>query len=311
MAEKEDAAGQHKDCDHAGIFTIPGPHPILSMWRDLTYQPLADGLWTVSEGIYRTIFIRGKTGVIAFDTFSTPGGARAYQMAIGRVYPGKEIHTVIYSHDHLDHTGYAADLAPKADILAHDLCGKVIAARKSDGQLPATEVWSGERKQFEIDGVRFELLYPGPTHGDGNVAAHFPDHKLLFMVDTVIPGVGYTFFPDWHIRPYVDNMRRLLSLEWDTFVPGHFWTLGRKDFEDNLQYYLDVSDVAQDAIGDGVAVDDLEATTKYAQEKLRDRYGHLFRFDEYIGMNLMRYMHHFLSGGWGIEGNMKPESGNF
>jgi hypothetical protein len=44
----------------------------------------------------------------------------------------------------------------------------VIAARESDGQLAATETWSGETAWYEIDGVRFLLIYPGPTHGDGN-----------------------------------------------------------------------------------------------------------------------------------------------
>lgn len=295
-------------CDHRGIFTVPGALPIQSAWRDITYEPVRGPIWTVSEGIYRSIFLQGKSGVVAFDTFSTPGGARAYQGAVGRVFPRNPIHTIVYSHDHLDHTGYAEDLAPKAEVLAHELCARVVEARKSEGQTPATEQWSGERKAFEIDGVRFELIYPGPTHGDGNVAAYFPEHRVLFMVDTVIPGVGYTFFPDWHLRPYLQTMRRFLSLDWDLFIPGHFWMVDRKGFEDNLHFYEDVSEAAQRAVIDGVPEDDLEAATMWAREKLGPRYGHLFRFDEYIGMNLMRYMLHYLTGGWGIEGNMEANS---
>jgi glyoxylase-like metal-dependent hydrolase (beta-lactamase superfamily II) len=290
--------------DHCGIFTIPGPLAIQSAWRDITFEPVRDRIWTVSEGIYRTIFLEGDTGVIAFDTFTTPGGARAYQGAIQRVFPHKPVHTIVYSHDHLDHTGYAADLAPKADIIAHDLCDRVIRARESDGQLPATEVWSGERKEYEIDGLRFELLYPGPTHGDGNVAAYFPDSKVLFMVDTVIPGVGYTFFPDWHLTPYVPTMRRLESLDWDMFVPGHFWVTDRAGFAAGLDYYDEMAELAQQAIADGLDPNDYAAVIGYSNEKLKPRYGTLFRYDEYFAMNLIRYMQHYLTGGWGIEGNM-------
>ena len=293
-------------CDHCGIFTIPGPLAVQSAWRDITFEPVRDNIWTASEGIYRTIFLEGKTGVVAFDTFSTPGGARAYQGAIQRVFPRKPVHTIVYSHDHLDHTGYAADLAPDADIIAHDLCDQVIRARKSDGQLPATEVWSGERKEYEIDGVRFELLYPGPTHGDGNVAAYFPDSKVLFMVDTVIPGVGYTFFPDWHLAPYVPTMRRLESLDWDLFIPGHFWNTTRAGFVDSLDYYDEMAELAQQAIADGLDPDDYAAAIRYCSENLEDRYGALFRYDEYFAMNLVRYMQHYLTGGWGIEGNLPP-----
>lgn len=302
-----DEGHQESQC-HRGVFSIPGALPIQTMWRDITYEFMRDRIWSVSEGIYRTIFLEGDKGTIAFDTFSTPGGAGAYRGAIQRVFPEKPVHTLVYSHDHLDHTGYAADLAPDAEIVAHDLCARVVGTRKSDGQLPATEIWTGERKEYDIDGLQFELIYPGPTHGDGNVAAYFPQSKILFMVDTVIPGVGYTFFPDWHIAPYVKTMERFMSLDWDLYIPGHFWPLDRAGFTDNLNYYGVMAENAQLAIADGVDVDDLPDVTRYVHEKIGDRFGHLFRFGEYAGTNLARYMHHYLSGGWGVEGNMQADT---
>ena len=306
MTDPDEGGGQagHEHEDHCGIFTIPGPLAIQSAWRDITFDPVRDNIWTVSEGIYRTIFVEGKKGIVTFDTFTTPGGARAYAGAVQRVFPRKPIHSIVYSHEHLDHTGYAADLAPDADIFAHELCNDVIKGRQSDGQLPATQTWSDERKAFNVDGIECELIYPGPTHGDGNIAAYFPQSKVLFMVDTVIPGVGYTFFPDWHLTPYVPVMRRLLSLDWDVFVPGHFWITDRQGFQDSLDYYDQMADIAQDAIAKGLDPNDFEAVTAYTNENLEDRYGRLFRFDEYCAMNLSRYMQHFLTGGWGIEGNM-------
>ena len=98
--------------DHCGIFTIEGDIPLQGLWRDITFRPLRDAIWTASEGIYRTVFIEGDKGVVAFDTLTTPGTARAYRGAIGRALPNRDVHTLIYSHDHIDHTGYAADFAP-------------------------------------------------------------------------------------------------------------------------------------------------------------------------------------------------------
>lgn len=294
--------------EHCGIFTVPGSDPIQGAWRDITYVPVRNNLWSVSEGIYRSVFVEGRRGIIAFDTFSTPGGARAYRGAMQRVFPRKPVHTIVYSHDHLDHTGYASDLAPDAEIIAHDLCHRVIVGRRSDGQMPATEVWSGEHRHFAGDGVEFELIYPGPTHGDGNVAAWFPASEVLFMVDTVIPGVGYTFFPDWHLAPYVGTMRRLLELDWDVFIPGHFWITDRAGFIDNLDYYDRMAEHAQNAIAAGVDPDDLAEVQGYTREHLAPDFDRLFRFDEYAALNLARYMLHFLTGGWGIEGNLAAES---
>jgi len=290
---------------HRGIFTIAGAIPSQMQWRDMTYEPLRGKVWTVSEGVNRSIFIEGDTGVVAFDTFGSPMAAIAYNMAIQRVLPDKPVHTIVYTHDHLDHTGYAADFAPNARRIAHELTNNVLVTRESDGQLPATETWSGETQWFEIDGVRFQLIYPGPTHGDGNSAAYFPDLKLLFMVDSIIPGVGYTFLPDWHLAPYIPTLQRLLALDFDVFVPGHFWVSGRDEFAKNIQWYEAVAHTAQEAIVAGIDVENLREVTAYTDEHLRNEYGALFRFDEYAGMNLLRYVYEYLHGGWGIEGNTK------
>ncbi len=307
MADDSDSSGgaQH---EHCGIFTIPGPIPILSAWRDITYEPVIDNIWTVSEGIYRSIFLEGSKGTIAFDTLTTPGTARAYAGAVGRVFPKKPIHTIVYSHDHLDHTGYAADLAPRADIIAHTHTNRVILARKSDGQSPPNEVWTGERRHYSIDDCDFELIYPGPTHGDGNVAAYFPQSKVLFMVDTVAAGVGYCYLMDWHLAPYIAVMRRFLSLDWEIFIPGHFWILDRRQFIEILDYWERQIEFAQTAVIDGVDPHSMDELRQYTEEKLDPVGRDLFRHYEYAAINLSRYMQGYLSGGWGIEGNFTPDT---
>lgn len=289
--------------EHCGIFTIDNL-AVQGAWRDITYSPVRDNIWTASEGIYRTIFLEGDKGCIAFDTLTTPGTARAYAAAVGRVFPNKPIHTIVYSHEHLDHTGYAADLAPNADIIAHSYANQVIVARESDGQLAATEVWEGERKSYLIDGCYFELIYPGPTHGDGNVAAYFPQSKVLFMVDTVAPGVGYCYLMDWHLTHYIEVMKRFLSLDWDLFVPGHFWVINRHQFINILDYWERQFEFAQQAIIEGVDPHDWAALNRYTKEALAPVDGEQFRFYEYGAINLSRYMQQYLTGGWGIEGNL-------
>jgi glyoxylase-like metal-dependent hydrolase (beta-lactamase superfamily II) len=302
VSDNHDA--QSAPCEHCGIFTIGGNIPIQGAWRDITYEPVRDNIWTVSEGIYRTIFLEGTKGCIAFDTLTTPGTARAYAAAVGRVFPKKPIHTIVYSHEHLDHCGYAADLAPTADIIAHDYANQVIVGRQSDGQLPATETFNEERKSYTIDDCYFELIYPGPTHGDGNIAAYFPQSKVLFMVDTVAAGVGYTYLMDWHLAPYIPVMERFLSLDWDVFVPGHFWVINRQEFIRILDYWKRLFDFGQQAVIDGIDPHDWDGLNKYTDEKLGPVYSGDFRYYEYAAMNLSRYMQEYLSGGWGIEGNM-------
>ena len=287
---------------HRGIFSIGDPLPGYAFPTTVSYEPLSERLWTASDGIYRTIFAEGDQGVVAFDTFWSPAAAASYRTAVSRVLPDRETHTVIYSHDHLDHCGFAADFAPEATtVLAHEEAARVIEARHSDGQVVPNRTWSGERVRVQVDGLAFELINPGATHGNGNVAAWFPEERVLFMVDTVIPGVGYTFLPDWHLDSYLTNMRRLEALDWERFIPGHFWPLDRAGFEANLRFYGRMADAARHALADGVDPDNYASVNAYARERLRDEFGRQFRFGEYIGMNLMRFMIHEVTGGWGLE----------
>jgi hypothetical protein len=103
-------------------------------------------------------------------------------------------------------------------------------------------------------------------------------------------------------------MKRLLSLDWDLFVPGHFWLLDRQGFIDNLDYYERMSDIAQQAVLDGLDPHDYAELRKYTVSELKDEFGELFRFDEYCALNLSRYMQQFITGGWGIEGNMHVDT---
>ena len=71
------------------------------------------------------------------------------------VVPDKPIDTLIYSHDHLDHSGFAADFAPESEIIADEICAKVIKARGADRQLLPTRVlteWRNEQIDYRRSG---------------------------------------------------------------------------------------------------------------------------------------------------------------
>ena len=102
--------------ENRGLFTLDGAQAYLAAEPEMTTEQLSDRLFTITDGQVRTIFLAGDSSVIAFDTFGTPGKARAYAKAVAAAVPDKAITTIIYSHDHLDHAGFAADLAPGAEI---------------------------------------------------------------------------------------------------------------------------------------------------------------------------------------------------
>ncbi len=283
-----------------GKFTLEGAEAYLSFEPEIRTSQLTEKIWTASDGLYRTLFVEGNTGVTVFDTFGTPGRARAYRRGIARVS-----RSLIYSHDHLDHAGFAADFAPDAEIVADEICAKVVKARGAEGQLLPSRVLRGEANSLVLDGVELQLLNPGPTHGSGNLSAWFPEEKVFFSSDTILANARYGFLPDYHLANFVALMRGFLSLDWDLFVPGRYGLTDRVGFEKGCDYIEAVQTEAQNAFQEFVPIWSLEPMRQYVGDKLRPRFGDLEGFEEHVGMTAIRTVHHYLMGGWGLEDTPK------
>ena len=286
---------------NTGLFTAPNAREYLEREPQMTVDRISGRLWTISDGVRRTMFMEADNSVVAFDTFGTPGAAQAYRKAVNASVPGKLIKTVIYSHDHLDHAGYAVDFAPDAEIIADEMCAKVIGLRRAKGQSLPTRLLSGQRNEVTIDGLTFVLLNPGPTHGTGNLSAWFAEEKLLFSSDTVLPNARYGFMPDYHICNFVRFMRGFLELDWQTFVPGRYEVTDRARFERGCDFIEAVQEESQRAFAEFVPIWVMDAMQGYVGSRLQERFGDLDGFQEHIGMVALRIVHHYLMGGYSLE----------
>ncbi len=292
--------------ENRGKFTRDAAQAYLAHEPEMQVEKISDSIWTISDGTCRTIFIEGQTGVIAFDTFGTPGRARAYKKAVAESIPDKAIKNIIYSHDHLDHCGFGADLSPDAEIIADEICAKVIKLRQAEGQSQVTKVLSGPRNEISIDGCEFTLLNPGPTHGSGNISAWFAEDKILFSSDTVLANAKYGFVPDYHLCNFVKFMRGFLDLEWDVFVPGRYGLTDRAGFEKGCNYIEAVQIESQNAFAEFVPIWAFEPMKGYVINKLGERFGDLEGFEDHVGQTALRIVHHYLMGGWGLEDTPEP-----
>jgi glyoxylase-like metal-dependent hydrolase (beta-lactamase superfamily II) len=284
-----------------GIFTIPEATVYLQKKPRIEVESLGKDLWTASDGHYRTIFVEGRKQVVAFDTFNSPAAAHAYAESVAAA-TNKPIGTIIYSHDHLDHSGFAASLSSEAEVIADQVTAQVVMLRGADGQRRVQRTITGCHNHLEIEGTQLQLWNPGPTHGSGNLAAFFPDHKVLFMSDTILPNARYGLLPDYHVANFVKFMRQALEeFDFATFVPGRFEIATRSRFEKGVDYIEAIQEASQHAFVEGVPVWILDAITEYVQQKLRPLFEMLDGFNQHVGLTAFRIVHHYLMGGWGLE----------
>jgi len=282
-----------------GRYTLPAERlGFLHDEPELQVDELGAGLWTVSDGRRRTVFADGG---IAWDTLSTPGAARAYRRAIGG-----PVGTLVYSNDHLDRSGWSSELAPDAEIVAHEWCARVVELRGSDGQLPATRTFL---EAEQIGPAR--VFFPGLTSASGNVVSHFAEHGVLYAPDTVLPDARYSMLPDWHIRNFSRSLHSLLELDFETFVPGRGELMTRADFERGLAFLDAVHEAAQRAFAESVAVWMFDAMEGYVKDALAREWSGLDGFDDHVGIMAFRIAHHYLTGGWSTEDTAagRPQAG--
>jgi len=292
--------------EHQGIFTSPAVQDFLAAGAEMTSEQLSHRLWTISDGKYRTVFVEADQSVVAFDTFGTPARARAYAAEIEQLIPGKKVKTVIYTHDHLDHAGFAADFAPDATIVADEMTAKVVAMRGADGQLPVTQGLSGTEHRANYDGAEFVLLNRGPVHGTGHLSAYFEEEKLFFSSDTILANARYGLMPDYHFTNFVKIMRSYLDLDFERFVPGRYEVTDRNRFIEGCDYIEAMQVACQSAFINFVPIWVHDAMAGYVQNELGGRFGHLDGFIEHSGQTAIRIVHHYLMGGWGLEDTPAP-----
>jgi glyoxylase-like metal-dependent hydrolase (beta-lactamase superfamily II) len=276
------------------------------MKAGMELRQLGEGVWTVSVDDHRALFAEGNGSALAINAFGTPQAAAAMHDAIATTVPDKPLRTLVATIDHLDHIGCAAELAAGAEVIAHELCARVLERRAGAGGLRATHVVQGPREDLVLDGVTLRLLYEGPTQGSGGLAVHLPAQRVLYLVGPR-GDARYGLFPDMHFRHLTRLWRDAAALEEvDVVAPGRGPLTDPAGLRRAADYVDAVAAASQHAFAEGVPIWVYDAMEAYVGPRLRDRFGDLDGFERHVGIAAIRLVHYYLTGGWGLEDTREP-----
>ncbi len=200
-------------------------------------QTLAKDVYFFSNGVYNTMFIVTREGVILTDPIR--GAGPLLQKAIQEVTM-LPVKIMIYSHPHLDHIGDASLFAGNGvKIIAHKET-LLLLQRYKDPARPIPQITFGEKSVIELGGVRVDLIYTGAGHGAGNIMIYLPQKRILMFVDVATPkSVPFKNFATVDIYGQVVGLKRALQLDFETYVAGHLYRPGKRaEMEEVLKYYL-------------------------------------------------------------------------
>ena len=248
-------------------------------------------VWSFRWTWYRNVVIDTDEGLFVTDPFND---AAATQMAaaLAKQFPGKPIHTLLYSHYHLDHARGASKLpAPKA-ILAHEKCPDYWKAAGATDIVPPTKLLEGKDQTLTIGGVEIQLLFTGHAHSDTNFAVFVPAERVLWLADMNLVKAYPPFGgPDHYAPGYMAALERLSVLGFDTYLPSHFGTGNKQDFLDAKEHYAFHRRIAREAlakIGPPSDKKSLGAHFDYIYPRAKEKYGDWRGFDDQALQFLIR-----------------------
>lgn len=195
------------------------------------------------------VFVITGDGVVVTD----PINADAAAWLAGEItkMTDQPITHLVYSHSHGDHASGGAAYGPVPNVIA-----QANAPESIDGISP-TQTYEDEFS-FTQGGKTFELTYLGPGHGTDLAAMVIRPENVAFVVDAVsAKRLFYRNFPGANVDDWINQVRKVDSLDFEHFVGGHGPVGEKADVADGLAYLLELREAVLEGLKSGKSVDEL------------------------------------------------------
>ncbi|MDP6414849.1 MAG: MBL fold metallo-hydrolase [Gammaproteobacteria bacterium] len=211
-------------CLIAALLLVMLPLQVIAQNR-LSIAQVKDGLHVIT-GPGGNIGVRVTSeGVILIDD-KFPQDFDEIQSLVATV-SDSPVRYVINTHHHGDHSGSNASFLQVAEIIAHKNARDNMLRGNQDG--PPRIIYTDETSVF-LGGIEVRAYYMGRGHTNGDSVVYFPDLKTVHGGDLLhgtAPFIDYA--NGGSSRGWVGTMNNILSLDWDTAIPGHGAVMERRD----------------------------------------------------------------------------------
>lgn len=219
-------------------------------------EDLGAGAYMVTEGVYQMMIVKTDDGLVVVD--APPSIGEKILKAAEGISPGAKITHLIYSHAHVDHIGFAAQIIatnPDMQIIAHQETADILARAADPNRPLPTVTFEGIDLPFTVTAANqvLDLNYSGPNHEPGNIEVWHPESKTLMLIDVVFPGwMMWRRMAIAHDIPGVFDLVGQINAKYDFehLVAGHVGRAGTKaDVEKQLEFMTDLHGAAMTALG--------------------------------------------------------------
>jgi glyoxylase-like metal-dependent hydrolase (beta-lactamase superfamily II) len=234
-------------------------------------------LYRFQNNFHVSVFLVTPDGVIATDPIDA-GAAKWLEDEIKKRFK-QEIKYVIYSHDHRDHVAGGEVWADTAIVIAHEDAKKAIIGEKRPTAVP--DITFRDHMTVELGGKRVELMFPGKSHSNNLIVMHFPAERTVFTVDYIsVDRVAFKDLPDSYWPDWIDAVKFVEALDFDTLVPGHGPNGTKADVTEHREYLESLYTQVLAALRAGLSLEETQKKVDLSEYKA---FG---MFDQWGPMNI-------------------------
>lgn len=235
---------------------------------------LGDAVFLFRHQFHQAIFITTPKGVIVTDPISAD--AATWLTAEIKKLSDQPVRYVIYSHHHNDHITGGSVFADTA-LFVSQAAARPKILQAADPQTPVPDLTFTDRMVIDLGGRRVELIYTGKNHSDNSLVVLLPQDRLLFAVDFIpVETVAYRTLPDGYPDDWIDSLKQVEQLDFDTLVPGH-GKIGNKEHVRMFRGYLeDLRAAVQEQVQKGVSLEETKKTVRLSKYEPWQRYAEWF-----------------------------------
>ena len=221
----------------------------------LSITPVKDGLYYIN-GVGGNVGVRvASEGVILSDD-KYPRNVDAIRARVAEV-TDLPIRYIINTHHHGDHAGGNVGFIDTAEVIAHE---NARANMIRNAQEAPPRIVYADRTAVHLGGVEVQAHYFGQGHTNGDSVVYFPDLRTVHGGDLLhgtAPFIDYA--NGGSSKAWVTTLDGILSLDFDTAIPGHGGIMTRADVEAFREQFLAVRARMRGLIDAGLSKEDAPA----------------------------------------------------
>ena len=272
-------------------FTID-PEKIVYVNNTYSLVQVADYIYSFGDGQYFSMIMVTDEGILVADPNNQNHSENLIQAI--RTISDQPITYLVYSHSHWDHSsgGQIFKDVESTTILSHVDARDWLLEHPNPDVVVPDEVWEGNMHEIVLGGKTLQLHHFGPSHGEGMTVFHFPEDKIIFIVDIVTPKrIGFTILPDFFPKEWERTLTEVEVLDFDIAMFAHDRAYGpASEVTEIREYVQDLRAETNRMIQDGVNPFMIPSTIELP------KYQDWAMYDEWLGLNAWRVMLEILMG---------------